>query len=138
MLPKRLQNEISYFKGLSILVVNILKGIASFSLGIYLWSVILSISYRFPIPLAGYIGPHREHKLGLLESFTSAALSFAFYTAVGGFIIIFIGGIAIGAFVKQRYPLDYSRNKYHLILGLFLGFFPAFTLAILDYIIGPW
>jgi len=118
--------------------MDTLKGIASFSFGIYVWSVFFSLFYRFPSPMVGYVGPYGEFESTIASSFGSAAIAFIFYSIVGGFIVIFPVGAACGNFIKSRFSHLASRKVHHLVCGLAVGFVPVLVLATLDYIIGPW
>jgi len=118
--------------------MDALKGIASFSFGIYVWSVFFSLFYRFPSPMVGYVGPYGEFESTIASSFGSAAIAFIFYSIVGGFIVILPVGAACGNYIKSRFSHLASRKVHHLVCGLSVGFVPVLVLATLDYIIGPW
>jgi hypothetical protein len=65
--------------------MNVLKGVALMFAFTLLFSVLSALLFRFPIPMAGMIGPFGElQSLSLLEALKGSSLAWAFYTAMAG------------------------------------------------------
>jgi hypothetical protein len=92
---------------------------------------VVALLFRFPIPFAGYkSGPH-----AMVQAMVAAGL----YGLIGGAVVpAVLGSIGgIMAYVLSRQ----STTRAHLltlIFGLLCALRGLLTLAVLDWVIGPW
>jgi len=95
-------------------------------------AALLAVAYRFPVPVGGYQSGVDAVPLVL------AAVMF-YGVTFGGFVLLAVLGAAAGA-IAHRIRRAGDRPVMGLTLWLSLGVAGAasLTLALLDYLIGPW
>ena len=91
-----------------------------------------ALLFRFPVPFAGYMSGSR--------AVVPALMGTLFYgLALGGFAVqALLGGLGGLAGARRGWP-DHNRRRRlcvtHSLVGSGIG---VMTLAVLDWIIGPW
>ncbi|MCY7293816.1 hypothetical protein [Alteromonas sp. a30] len=96
---------------------------------------ILISFYRFPVPLAGYIGPHEGNAYDIVGSLNQSFMGIFFYGFVfGGIPIALIVSFSLNHVLSEL--IDSSKRLY--VSALLASAFWTVILSNLDYIIGPW
>ena len=94
-------------------------------------AAICALVFRFPIPLFGYAS-------GFAAMFP-AMMAVVFYGVLGGFPLqALLGGIGGVAGARYGRPDESRMRKYSLLVSIFSAVPGIATLALLDYIVGPW
>jgi len=105
-------------------------------------ALLMAFSFRFPIPLGGYIGPASEIGINyteIIDLVKMVTVAWLFYGVLGGFIFLAIGGASASIFVTYIvYKKEDHQDCKVLFPAILVAFFGCGFLAILDYIIGPW
>ncbi len=109
--------------------------------------IVYALSFRFPIPLGGYIGPfageHGLENIDLIYTLKSVFIAWIFYGIFGGFIVLIVAGAIAGVIISSKYKgveeTDKTKkNKLILGYGIIIAIIGDGMLSVLDYIIGPW
>ena len=106
-------------------------------------ALLFILSFRFPIPFAGYIGPFSKNGLGsvdVLDLLLTVGMAWFLYCIFfGGFIVLSLAGVVFQVLGNRLYG---SRYPGHTLRPIYAALLSAFVcclfLATLDYYIGPW
>jgi hypothetical protein len=107
------------------------KGAVAGMLGSPVLAAFTALVFRFPVPFYAYVsGPK-----GIVPAF----LGSLFYGTLGGFVVeAVLGGLGGIAGARRGWPVEKRMNKLCLIWSLAGAEVGVLTLAVLDWIIGPW
>ncbi len=96
----------------------------------------------FPIPLGGYIGPASDVGINysnFSDILVAVSVAWMFYGIIGGFVVLAMGGAAASHLAfHESINRGNNEKKVLVVLAACVSFLGCGTLAILDYIIGPW
>ena len=125
-------------------MVNIFKGILSAFIASFLLAIIFAFLFRFPVPLAGYVGPvdaisTYPNEIGdIYETISDVSIAWLFYVAFWGFAALILAGGVTGYYIGKKYSNSERKNVKIFIWSFVVTVVPVFFLSISDYIIGPW
>ena len=88
----------------------------------------VAIVYRFPIPFGEY-----AHGI---ESAATAALASVFYLVLGGALVVGVLGAAAGATLAKL--VSRREGALTVLAGFVIALLGELSLALLEYVIGPW
>ncbi|MGV0741442.1 hypothetical protein [Mycolicibacterium sp. XJ870] len=89
-------------------------------------AAIVAAVYRFPVPFGEYASG--------LGGMPTAALASVFYLALGGFLVLGALGAVAGALLAGTA----SATRLTVAASIVIALLGALTLALLEYVIGPW
>lgn len=89
-------------------------------------AAIVAAVYRFPIPFAEYVTG--------VGGMPAAALASVFYLALGGFVVLGAFGAAAGALLAGTA----AATRHAVAASFVIAVVGALSLALLEYVIGPW
>ena len=94
-------------------------------------AALVGSAYRFPVPFMGYArGP---------SAAGNAALGSVFYVMLGGALVLAVAGAAAGWWVRRVVVASSKRVvSYTVGLAFVAALIGALTLALLEFVIGPW
>ncbi|MGV0642780.1 hypothetical protein [Mycolicibacterium sp. XJ879] len=84
--------------------------------------------YRFPVPFGGYANG--------FDGIPTAALASVFYLALGGVVVLGGFGAAAGTTLAKLNPQ--RAGELTVMAALMIAIAGAVSLALLEYVIGPW
>lgn len=116
---------------LSAVARGAVAGAVSAVLFTFPFAALLTATFRFPVPFAGY-------RSGV-EAIPSALVGLLFYGLIGGFVVVAFFGAMGGALAYWRLR-SRGASAFHAMLALSAAtaFAGTLLLAILDKLIGPW
>ncbi|WP_102142202.1 hypothetical protein [Mycobacterium hubeiense] len=85
-------------------------------------AALIAVIYRFPVPFGGYASG--------LDGALTAALASVFYLVLGGVVVLGALGAVAGALLTRRWLT--------VLAGFAIAVVAALSLALLEYVIGPW
>ncbi len=121
--------------------MNALKGAAVTVVSSLIVALLFAYVFRVPIPFWAYIGPFGEastYGLNVADVVKHVFLAWLMYGALGGFMLLAVGGSLTGAIVGRKYAGSAYQNRMIVLWAIGVSAVPVFVLAILDYVIGPW
>ena len=94
-------------------------------------AALCALVFRFPIPLFGYASG--------FGAMWPAMIAVLFYGLMGGIPLqALLGGLGGLAGARYGRPDERRRRQYSLVLSIAIAVPGIVSLAVLDYIIGPW
>lgn len=91
-------------------------------------AAIVAAVYRFPVPFGGYARG--------LDAAPTAALGSVFYLVLGGVVVLGALGAAVGATLAKLTPT--RATGLTVAVAWVIAMLGALSLALLEYVIGPW
>ncbi|MGH3738014.1 MAG: hypothetical protein ACRDT6_20745 [Micromonosporaceae bacterium] len=112
------------------MVVPALAGAAAAVLASPVAAALVAVVHRFPVPFAGYAQG--------FAGAPTAALGSLFYLLLGGVLVLAAAGAGAGVLAGRRAASRSGALTLSIVLGCLIALAGALSLALLEYVIGPW
>ncbi len=122
-------------------VLDILKGVLTALVTSLLVAVLFAFTFRFPIPLAGMIGPFGSmdgHSFGFFGTVIAVCVAWVVYGFFGGFVVLPLVGGGAGFLAGYFFQGSPRKNRLVILCSAIASVVPVVFLATLDLIAGPW